>query len=114
MSGFYTIETPSQLSAQDLATLQTLGGGRNIVTNLSSLSALNKLRDQVFALVTETLDTLRPITQARELNTNHPLFHIYNQYITEPTETGIPKSDAWYTAIDAFERKSLIPECCRS
>ena len=58
----------------------------------------------MFALVTETLGTLRPITQARELNSNHPLFDIYNQYISEPTSTGIEKSDDWYTAIDAFER----------
>ena len=107
MSGYYTIETPNQLSAQDLLTLQTIGGGRNIVTNLSSLSPLNTLRDQVFALVTETLSTLRPVTQARELNTNHPLSHIYEQYITEPVSTGIQKSDDWYSAIDTFERDNI-------
>ena len=107
MAGYYTIETPSQLSADDLAMLQTLGGRQNIVTNLSSLSTLNTLRDQVFALVTETLSTLRPVTQARELNTNHPLSHIYEQYINEPVSAGIQKSDDWYSAIDTFERDNI-------
>lgn len=105
MAGYYTIETPNQLSADDLAILQTLGGGRNIVTNLSSLSPLNTLRDQVFALVTGTLSTLRPITEDRELNTNHPLSHIYDQYVVPPISTGVQKSDDWYSAIDTFERE---------
>ena len=99
---YYTIQTDTALSQNQVKALQGYGS----VRDLSDVVSVNTVRDQVITLLRATLDSMKPVGANRELNPNHLLYHIYSNpaYITPPTETGVDRSRVWLEKLFEFNR----------